>query len=197
MAQVSLHQQRKSFSARVAEVLPQFDAVSRTLKVRLEADNPDYTLRPDMFADVELAIKLPPAITVAADAVLDMGQKQRVFVERGEGLFEPRAVQTGWRFGDRVQIVSGLEPGERVVTAGNFFLDSESRMKLTAAAVSGQRVKDPVCGMELDAAKVTHQSEYGGEHYSFCSQLCQEKFEKNPALYLNRVARRGQAGIHD
>ncbi len=192
VAQVSLHQQRRSFSARVAEVLPQFDAVSRTLKVRLEADNADYALRPDMFADVELPIQLPPAITVPADAVLDLGQKEKVFVERGEGVFEPRAVQTGWRFGDRVQIVKGLEPGERVVTAGNFFLDSESRMRLTAIGASGHPAKDPVCGMDLDAAKVTHQSESGGEHYSFCSSQCQEKFEKNPGMYLKKVAGRSE-----
>jgi RND family efflux transporter MFP subunit len=132
-AQVTLPEQRKAYPATVAEVLPQFDANSRTLKVRLEVDNPGFILRPDMFVDVELPITLPPAITVSTDAVLDSGIKKTVFVDRGEGVFEPRAVETGWRMGDRVEVVDGLKPGERIVVSGIFLLDSESRMKLAAS----------------------------------------------------------------
>lgn len=134
---VSLPGQRNSLWARVADVLPQFDPVSRALKVRLEADNPAYVLRPDMFVDVELPITLPPAIAVPVDAVLDSGLSKTVFVARGEGVFEPRQVETGWRFGDRVEIVKGLEPGERIVVSGTFLLDSESRMKVAGAEKRG------------------------------------------------------------
>ena len=129
-AQVSLPNQRRTFPATVAETLPQFDAATRTLKVRLEAENLGFALRPDMFVDVELPITLPPAITVPVDAVLDSGLKKTVFVDRGEGIFEPRPVQTGWRLGDRVEIVKGLAPGERIVVSGTFLLDSESRMSI-------------------------------------------------------------------
>jgi RND family efflux transporter MFP subunit len=137
-AQVTLPEQQTSFPAKISEVLPQFDANSRTLKVRLEADNPGFILRPDMFVDVQLPITLPPAITVSADAVLDSGVKKTVFVDRGEGFFEPRSVQTGWRLGDRIEIVDGLKPGERVVVVGTFLLDSESRMKPAAAGIHGE-----------------------------------------------------------
>ena len=128
-AQVSHPNQRRTFPARVAEARPQFDAATRTLKVRLETKNSGFALRPDMFVDVELPITLPPAITIPVDAVLDSGLKKTVFVDRGEGVFEPRPVQTGRRLGDRVEIVKGLAPGERIVVAGMFLLDSESRMR--------------------------------------------------------------------
>jgi len=94
-----------------------------------EADNPGSLLRPDMFVDVDLVITLPPTIAVSADAVLDTGLKKTVFVERSAGVFEPRAVETGWRFGGRVEIVNGLIPGDRIVVSGMFLLDSESRMR--------------------------------------------------------------------
>ena len=110
-ARISLPQQNKTFEAKVTDVLPRFDATTRTLKVRLEADNPDFTLRPDMFVDVEFLITLPPAITVPVDAVLDSGLRKTVFIDVGNGFFEPRSVDTGWRFGGRVEIVRESCPG--------------------------------------------------------------------------------------
>jgi len=65
--------------------------------------------------------------------VIDSGQEQRVFVERSAGVFEPRRVQIGWRSGDRVEIVHGLTEGDRVVVEGTFLVDSESRLKSSAA----------------------------------------------------------------
>jgi Cu(I)/Ag(I) efflux system membrane fusion protein len=128
-ARVTLPEQGKTFSAHVTDVLPQVDSSTRTLKLRLEADNPAFALRPDMFVNVELETPLASGLTVPVDAVIDSGRQQRVFVERSSGVFEPREVQTGWRFGDRVQIVHGLAEGERVVAAGTFLVDSESRLK--------------------------------------------------------------------
>jgi multidrug efflux pump subunit AcrA (membrane-fusion protein) len=115
-------------------VLPQFDPLSQSARVRLEADNAGAFLRPDMFVDVQLSVPLPPAIAVPVDAVLDSGLKKRVFVERADGAFEPREVETGWRFGDRVEIVKGLMAGDRVVVSGTFLLDSESRRRHTAGS---------------------------------------------------------------
>ena len=135
-AHVSLPQQGKVLDAQVTPVLPQFDTATRTMNVRLEAANPDYVLRPDMFVDVELLITFPPTIAVPVDAVIDSGLKKTVFVERGDGVFEARLVETGWHFGDSVQIVKGLTPGERFVASGTFLLDSESRMKSLSAATS-------------------------------------------------------------
>jgi Cu(I)/Ag(I) efflux system membrane fusion protein len=138
LARVTLPDQGKTFSARVSHVLPQVDASTRTLKLRLEADNPRFALRPDIFVDVELEASGPPGLTVPMDAVIDFGRQQRVFVERSSGVFEPREVRTGRRLGERVQIVRGLAGGERVVAAGTFLVDSESRLKTAAPAVQSQ-----------------------------------------------------------
>jgi membrane fusion protein, copper/silver efflux system len=129
---VSLPNQGKTLPGRVSDVLPQFDAATRTLKVRLEVDNPGYVLRPDMFVDVELPVAFSRAIVVPTSAVIDSGLKKMIFVERGEGLFASRLVETGRRFDDRVEIVKGLEPGERIVVSGNFLINSESRLKEAA-----------------------------------------------------------------
>lgn len=128
-ARVSRPQGGQTLQAAVAEILPQFDPAARTLKVRLEVDNRGYALRPEMFVDVRFDVVLPPALLVPVDAVVDSGLRKTVFVECGEGAFQPRAVETGWSDAGLVQIVRGLSPGERIVTSGTFFLDSESRMR--------------------------------------------------------------------
>ena len=128
-ARVTLPDQRGTFSARVGDVLPQVDPETRVLKLRLEANNAGYALRPGMFVDIELPVGGAAGLTVPQDAVIDSGEGQRVFVERSPGVFEPRTVQIGWRSGDRVEIVHGLAEGERVVVEGTFLVDSESRLK--------------------------------------------------------------------
>jgi membrane fusion protein, copper/silver efflux system len=128
----------KMLTARVTNVLPEVDPATRTLRLRLEAENPGYALRPDMFVDLELPVAQPAGLTVPVDAVIDSGKEQRVFVERYPGMFEPRDVELGWRFGDRVEIVKGLSEGERVVSAGTFLVDSESRLRSVQAAPKQQ-----------------------------------------------------------
>ena len=119
----------QSFRVKVSDVLPEVDPVTRVLKVRLEADNPGYKLRPNMFVSVAVPVSLPSGVSVPADAILDSGLSKRVFVQSGEGLFESRTVETGWQSGDRVQIVKGLREGETVVSSGTFLVDSESRLQ--------------------------------------------------------------------
>jgi RND family efflux transporter MFP subunit len=174
--------QGRALPARVSEVPPQFDTGERTLKLRLEAGNPGQILRPGMFVDVEFAVDLPRAVTVPAGAVLDSGLRKTVFVARGNGYFEPRAVETGWRFGDRVEIVRGLDPGESIVLSGNFLIDSESRMQAAGQpalppATNGP-IKDPSCGMEVDPRTAPEQCTYNGKTYYFCSRSCRDKFEQ-------------------
>ncbi len=179
-ARINLPQQREVFDATVSDVPPVFDAATRTLKVRLELDNPEYVLRPDMYVDVEFLITLPPSITVPVDAVLDSGRRKTVFVAHENGFFEPRSVMTGWRFGDKVEILEGLMPEELIVISGNFLIDSESRMKLAAAGLYGIPEKDPICGQDVypsraRAAGLT--SELGGKTYYFLSEDCKEQFD--------------------
>ena len=137
-----------TFDARVGEVLPLFDPAARTLKVRIDIDNPRYDLRPDMFVDVEIPITLPPSLNVPADAVLDTGTRAVVYVDAGSGIFEPRRVETGWRLGGRVEITRGLTPGEKIAVSGNFLIDSESRMETvglgTAVKMQGRPCLRPV-----------------------------------------------------
>jgi Cu(I)/Ag(I) efflux system membrane fusion protein len=186
---VSLPQQKKTFTAKVSSVLPQFDPSTRSLKIRLEADNPGYTLRPDMFVDVELPITFPPAITVPAGAVLDAGLRKTVFVDLGNGIFEPRMVETGWRFGNRIEIKRGLEAGERVVIQGNFLIDSESKMELTAAGKYGTFEKDPACGGDVavrKAEKTGRTTIYRGKTYYFSTLECKQQFDNNPDHYVEK-----------
>jgi YHS domain-containing protein len=147
IAKVTAPQLGKTLRARVSEVLPQFDPVTRTLKVRLEAENPGFILRPDMFVDVELPVSVPAGVSVPVDALLDSGRAKRVFIDHGDGFFEPREVETGARFDDRVVIVKGLKEGERVVVTGTFLVDSESRLKTVAAGMQESKPTAPPAAM--------------------------------------------------
>jgi RND family efflux transporter MFP subunit len=129
----------KKLRGRVDYVQPEVDMTTRTLKVRIDADNADLSLKPDMFADVEFQVAMPPAITVPSEAVLDSGLRKIVFVDRGNGYLEPREVETGERIGDRIEITKGLQAGERVVVSGNFLIDSESQLKSALAGMSGHQ----------------------------------------------------------
>jgi Cu(I)/Ag(I) efflux system membrane fusion protein len=139
-AQIRVNATGQHFSARVADSLPQSQPDGSTVKLRLEADNPSLVLRPDMVVDIEIPIRMPPAVVVPADAVIDGGAHTRVYVERNEGVFEPRDVRTGWRVNDRIEIVQGLQPGERVVAEATFLVDSESRLRWPQSAMQPDHV---------------------------------------------------------
>ena len=128
---------RQVLRGRVDYIQPQVDPVTRTLKIRIDAENPRLVLKPDMFVDVNFRIALPQRLTVPADAVLDAGLKKVIFVDRGNGYLESRDVEIGERLGDRVEILRGLKPGERIVLSGTFLIDSESQLKSAAGGMSG------------------------------------------------------------
>ncbi len=128
-AKVGIAGSSESLFARVTFIQPQVDPATRTVKVRLELLNPKLQLKPDMWVDVAIDLGGGRRLTVPADAVLDAGTTKTIFVDHGNGYFEPRAVETGTRFADRVEILKGLKPGERIVTSGTFLLNSESQMK--------------------------------------------------------------------
>jgi len=127
----------RKFLAHVDYIQPEVDPLSRTLKIRLEADNPGLVLKPDMYVDVQFRVDLPKRLSVPVEAVLDSGVKKTVFVDRGDGYLEPRQVETGEQFGDRIAIIRGLRAGERIVTSANFLIDSESQLKSALADMSG------------------------------------------------------------
>jgi Cu(I)/Ag(I) efflux system membrane fusion protein len=186
-AKVILPYQKKTYQAKVSEVLPVYEPKTRTLKVRLETDNPAFALRPEMLVNVELPITYPAVVTVPEDAVLDSGTKKTVFVYRDKGFFEPREVETDRHMGNRVEIVNGLEAGEKIATSGNFLIDSESKMELAAAGMYVALRKDPVCGMEVSVSKAEKsggKSTFGRKTYYFCSPECKHQFEKEPGRYV-------------
>jgi membrane fusion protein, copper/silver efflux system len=92
--------------------------------------NPDDVLKPDMYADVAIATGTEtPVVTVSSSAVIDSGERQIVLLDKGDGRFEPRAVQLGRRGGGRVEITQGVAENDRVVVSANFLIDAESNLK--------------------------------------------------------------------
>lgn len=181
---VTVPRQAASWEAKVSEVLPIFDPDTRTFKVRLETDNPDFVLKPDMFVDVEFIVNTASAISVPVDAVINSGMRKTVFVDLGNGFFEPREVKAGPHSGGKVQVTEGLMPGEKIVLSGAFLLDSEAQMKRAAARRLTAGVKDPVCGMSIDPKKAKAAgltSESGGKTYYFCEPSCKANFDRDLA----------------
>jgi Cu(I)/Ag(I) efflux system membrane fusion protein len=121
---------RAPFAARVDFVYPTLTDRTRTLRVRFSAANPGGGLRPGLYGTAAFKSAGQPVITVPRDAVVDTGIQQHVFVAAGDR-FEPRGVMLGLQLADRVEVRSGLEEGERIVAAGVFLLDSESRLRAT------------------------------------------------------------------
>ncbi|MBI5580563.1 MAG: efflux RND transporter periplasmic adaptor subunit [Deltaproteobacteria bacterium] len=188
-ARVTLPYQKKAYAAKVSDVLPVFDPATRTLKVRLETENPGFVLRPDMFVDVELPVTYAPAVMVSSDAVIYSGMRKTVFIDRGNGMFEPREVKTGRRMAGQVEIVEGLNEGEKIVISGNFLVDSESKLSLAASGMQPMLEQDPVCGQEVSPRQAEKQGRrvaYGGKSYLFCSDAHRQQFERDPEQYLKK-----------
>ena len=120
------------FVGRVAYVYPDVRPETRTGRVRIQLPNPTGRVKPGMFATVYLATpEAEPAVLVPRDAVMRTGTRDIVFVERSPGVYETRPVQVGETSAGKVQILSGLAAGERVVSRANFILDAESRLMET------------------------------------------------------------------
>jgi membrane fusion protein, copper/silver efflux system len=120
----------------VTWIAPMVEATTRTVKVRVELDNADGQLKPEMFADVALRTPDGRALMVPEAAVIRSGERDLVFVDEGEGRFAPREVGIGRKGTAGFEVKSGLAEGERVVTSANFLLDSESSLKAALAAMS-------------------------------------------------------------
>lgn len=125
----------RQFTGNVTLIYPHLMAETRTARIRIELPNPNQVLRPDMYADVEIATGAEtPVLTVSSSAVIDSGERQIVLLDKGDGRFEPRAVKLGRRGDGRVEIKEGLAENDKVVVSANFLIDAESNLK---AALSG------------------------------------------------------------
>ena len=125
----------RPFTGKVTVIYPHLKPETRTARIRIELPNPDDVLRPDMYADVEIATGTEtPVVTVSSSAVIDSGERQLVLLDKGEGRFEPRAVKIGRRGGGLVEVKEGLAENDKVVSSANFLIDAESNLK---AALKG------------------------------------------------------------
>lgn len=142
----------QKFSGKVAYIYPQMDNETRTLKVRIDVPNPRMLLKPEMYANVEIHIDYGKRLVVPQEAVMDSGSEQLVFVGHEGGYLEPRKVQLGENVDGQFIVVSGLKAGERIVTSGNFLVDSESKLK-SAAGGMGMPGMNHGGGAPADAKK--------------------------------------------
>jgi len=144
------------FVGHITYIYPYLDPKTRTNKVRIEFDNRDGLLKPDMFGDVEIiASRTKPGIFVPRESVLITGKKTHLFVQTGAGRFEPRTVKTGISADGLIEISEGVKPGELVVSSGQFLIDSESSIREAAAkmvAPKGEE-KPSVQGMDMKGMK--------------------------------------------
>ena len=126
----------RAVKGRVQFLYPSVSADTRTMRVRVEVANKGGDLRPGMFGTMHLDLPGGPVLAVPADAVVDTGDAQYLFVAKAGGRFEPRSVKLGVRGAGFVEITDGIADGEAVVTTANFLVDSESRLR---AAIEGAR----------------------------------------------------------
>ncbi len=119
----------RSRHGHVSFISPTLEPETRTGQVRIEVPNPRGDLKPGMFVNVELKVMLGRRLAVPESAVLPTGERRIVFVDVGSGRLAPRDVELGARAGDYFEVLSGLKPGDVVVTSGNFLVAAESKLK--------------------------------------------------------------------
>ncbi|HZS18708.1 MAG TPA: efflux RND transporter periplasmic adaptor subunit [Candidatus Udaeobacter sp.] len=119
----------QNFDGTIALIDPFINETKRTAKVRIDIPNPDFKLRPGMYVNAELAMNMGEALTVPVSAIMPTGERNVVFIDKGEGKLEPRIVQLGAKYGDIYEVQSGLQKGERVVASANFLIDAESKVQ--------------------------------------------------------------------
>lgn len=164
----------EQFHGRVSYIYPYLNKEARTVKVRLDLPNPDIRIKPDMYGNVLIHVNWGNKLAVPEQAVLDSGTQTLVFVVRGEGLFEPRSVTLGPKVGAYYEVRAGVAEGDRVVTSGNFLIDSESKLMaatnmMGALGMGGIRMeqaqmgKMDMGGMEMEAPKAQEAKPAGAK----------------------------------
>jgi Cu(I)/Ag(I) efflux system membrane fusion protein len=119
----------EKFNGKISIIDPFISDTLRTGRVRIDVENNDLKLRPDMYVDVDLKMEMGEAVAVPGPAVLPTGKHNIVFVDKGEGKLEPRFIEIGRKYGDYYEVKSGLTETERVVTSANFLIDAEAKVQ--------------------------------------------------------------------
>lgn len=144
----------------VSYIYPFLRQKARDVHVRIIVDNPDRELKPGMFANVQLSGRtLRDVIVVPTESIIRSGKRSLVFVDRGNGQVEPREVRIGAEADDWVQVLAGLDAGERVVVSAQFLIDSESRLQEAIAKMRSPGGSPPAREMEgMDHDAVDHDA---------------------------------------
>jgi len=119
----------EKFNGKISVIDPFMNAVLRTGRVRIDVENADFKLRPDMYVDIELTMDVGEGLALPVPAVLPTGLHNIVFVDKGGGKLEPRFVELGRKYGDFYEVKHGVKQGERVVTSANFLIDAEAKVQ--------------------------------------------------------------------
>jgi len=122
---------KKTYLGKIAYIFPYLQQKTRDVIIRIDFKNNDNELKPDMFTKIKIYIDQNKEVTsIFSQAVINSGERSIVFVSKGGGKYSPREITTGVQLDDgMVQVLSGLSPGEIIVTSGQFLLDSESRLR--------------------------------------------------------------------
>jgi Cu(I)/Ag(I) efflux system membrane fusion protein len=118
-----------NFNGAIAVVNPFLNAASRISKVRIDINNPDFKLRPGMFANIGLAVAGGEQLAIPVSAIMPTGRRNIAFVDKGSGKIEPREVKLGKQFGEFYAVESGVAEGERIVASANFLIDAEAQVQ--------------------------------------------------------------------
>jgi Cu(I)/Ag(I) efflux system membrane fusion protein len=119
----------EKFNGKISVVDPFLTDASRTGRVRIDVENAELKLRPDMYVDIDLTMDMGEGLSLPAPAVLPTGLHNIIFVDKGGGKLEPRYVELGRKYGDFYEVKSGVKAGERVVTSANFLIDAEAKVQ--------------------------------------------------------------------
>jgi len=133
----------RHFNARIDQILPDVDATTRTVRVRLVLANPGMLLKPGMYVNVNIAAPLGRQLVIPASGVLQTGGRLIAFIDHGEGALEPRQIETGPKLNDSVVVLKGLKAGDRIVSSANFLVDSEAQLQASMGGFAPTNPEGP------------------------------------------------------
>ena len=125
------------YSGNIAYIYPNLNLQTRSVKIRIEMENPEEILKPGMFTNIQIDVDKGSHLAVPESAVLNSGVRKVVFVSKGNGILTPNEVDTGSLINGYYPIKKGLAKGDVVVSSANFFLDSESQLTATMEGMMG------------------------------------------------------------
>jgi len=146
----------QTFTGTMQEILPQVNPATRTLQARFEVDNKGGKLVPGMLLRLQVAGPVASRLIVPSEAVIRTGTRAVAIVRKDNGGFEPREVKLGADLGDQLEVMEGLGEGDRVVTSGQFLVDSEARLRSVLGSMAAAQ---PASAPASSAASATHSAQ--------------------------------------